>query len=170
VQLQSNSSIPLSLNNHNGSPPSSSLTTHRLLTAAMFNFTPLLGAQSASPASQSLLEFDGGIKVLIDAGWDESFDVEKLREIEKYVVNPPRSISELHILPTHRQCNQRKRTTRRWSNFNHGHLLMTILTDMSLHYLSSCSPMRQLRTSVLSPTAANISLCSRAYPSTRPHL
>ncbi|KAF2711487.1 hypothetical protein K504DRAFT_465238 [Pleomassaria siparia CBS 279.74] len=51
----------------------------------MFNFTSLLGAQSASPASQSLLEFDGGIKVLIDAGWDESFDVEKLKEIEKLV-------------------------------------------------------------------------------------
>jgi Cft2 family RNA processing exonuclease len=51
----------------------------------MFNFTPLLGAQSASPASQSLLEFDGGIKILIDVGWDENFDVEKLREIEKYV-------------------------------------------------------------------------------------
>ena len=49
----------------------------------MFNFTPLLGAQSVSPASQSLLEFDGGIKVLIDVGWDESFDVEKLREIER---------------------------------------------------------------------------------------
>ncbi|PSN64297.1 hypothetical protein BS50DRAFT_575746 [Corynespora cassiicola Philippines] len=51
----------------------------------MFNFTPLLGAQSASPASQSLLEFDGGIKVLIDVGWDESFDVEKLKEIEKHI-------------------------------------------------------------------------------------
>ncbi|KAF2268527.1 hypothetical protein CC78DRAFT_529970 [Lojkania enalia] len=51
----------------------------------MFNFTPLLGAQSASTASQSLLEFDGGIKVLIDVGWDESFDVEKLKEIEKHV-------------------------------------------------------------------------------------
>ncbi|KAF3035109.1 hypothetical protein E8E12_004632 [Didymella heteroderae] len=51
----------------------------------MFNFTPLLGAQSASPASQSLLEFDGGVKVLIDVGWDESFDVEKLKEIERHV-------------------------------------------------------------------------------------
>jgi hypothetical protein len=51
----------------------------------MFNFTPLLGAQSASPASQSLLEFDGGIKVLIDVGWDESFDAANLKEIEKYV-------------------------------------------------------------------------------------
>lgn len=49
----------------------------------MFNFTPLLGAQVASPASQSLLEFDGGVKVLIDIGWDESFDVEKLKEIER---------------------------------------------------------------------------------------
>lgn len=49
----------------------------------MFNFTPLLGAQSASAASQSLLEFDGGVKVLIDVGWDESFDVEKLKDIER---------------------------------------------------------------------------------------
>ncbi|OAL01290.1 hypothetical protein IQ06DRAFT_293389 [Phaeosphaeriaceae sp. SRC1lsM3a] len=51
----------------------------------MFNFTPLLGAQSASAASQSLLEFDGGIKILIDVGWDESFDVTKLKEIERHV-------------------------------------------------------------------------------------
>ncbi|KAJ4375126.1 hypothetical protein N0V83_002210 [Neocucurbitaria cava] len=51
----------------------------------MFNFTPLLGAQSSSPASQSLLEFDGGIQVLIDVGWDESFDIEKLKEIERHV-------------------------------------------------------------------------------------
>lgn len=53
----------------------------------MFNFTPLLGAQSSSPASQSLLEFDGGVKVLVDVGWDESFDVDKLKEIEKYVLH-----------------------------------------------------------------------------------
>ncbi|KAF2878081.1 beta-lactamase-like protein [Massariosphaeria phaeospora] len=51
----------------------------------MFNFTPLLGAQSASPASQSLLEFDGGVKVLVDVGWDETFDAEKLKDIEKHV-------------------------------------------------------------------------------------
>jgi cleavage and polyadenylation specificity factor subunit 2 len=49
----------------------------------MFNFTPLLGAQSSSLASQSLLEFDGGVKILIDVGWDESFDVAKLKEIER---------------------------------------------------------------------------------------
>jgi cleavage and polyadenylation specificity factor subunit 2 len=58
------------------------------LHANMFNFTPLLGAQSTSPASQSLLEFDGGVKVLIDVGWDESFDTAKLKEIEKYVGTP----------------------------------------------------------------------------------
>lgn len=49
----------------------------------MFNFTPLLGAHSSSPASQSLLEFDGGVKVLIDVGWDEGFDVAKLKEVER---------------------------------------------------------------------------------------
>lgn len=49
----------------------------------MFNFTPLLGAQSSSPASQSLLELDGGIKILIDVGWDDDFDPEKLKNLER---------------------------------------------------------------------------------------
>ncbi|KAF1983486.1 hypothetical protein K402DRAFT_360819 [Aulographum hederae CBS 113979] len=51
----------------------------------MFTFTPLLGAQSTSAASQSLLELDGGVKILIDVGWDESFDAEKLKELEKQI-------------------------------------------------------------------------------------
>ncbi|KAJ9145482.1 Cleavage and polyadenylation specificity factor subunit 2 [Pleurostoma richardsiae] len=51
----------------------------------MFTFCPLQGALSESTASQSLLELDGGVKVLIDVGWDESFDVEKLKELEKQV-------------------------------------------------------------------------------------
>ena len=51
----------------------------------MFTFTPLLGAQSESPASQSLLELDGGIKILVDVGWDEAFDAEKLVALEKCV-------------------------------------------------------------------------------------
>jgi hypothetical protein len=62
--------------------PGSQYQIHPDLTA-MFNFTPLLGAQSTSAASQSLLEFDGGVKILIDVGWDESFDVAKLKEIER---------------------------------------------------------------------------------------
>ena len=49
----------------------------------MFHFTPLLGAQSTSAASQSLLELDGGVKILIDVGWDEGFDVEKLKGLER---------------------------------------------------------------------------------------
>jgi cleavage and polyadenylation specificity factor subunit 2 len=49
----------------------------------MFTFCPLQGALSESSVSQSLLELDGGIKILIDLGWDESFDVGKLRELEK---------------------------------------------------------------------------------------
>ena len=49
----------------------------------MFQFTPLLGAQSNSPASQSLLELDGGVKVLVDLGWDEHFDVAKLKDLER---------------------------------------------------------------------------------------
>lgn len=51
----------------------------------MFTFCPLQGALSESTVSQSLLELDGGVKVLIDVGWDESFDVDKLKELEKYV-------------------------------------------------------------------------------------
>jgi cleavage and polyadenylation specificity factor subunit 2 len=51
----------------------------------MFNFTPLSGTQSDSSASQSLLELDGGVKVLVDVGWDETFSVEKLRNLEKLV-------------------------------------------------------------------------------------
>lgn len=54
----------------------------------MFTFCPLQGALSESTASQSLLELDGGVKVLIDVGWDETFDVEKLKELEKYVAPP----------------------------------------------------------------------------------
>ena len=49
----------------------------------MFQFTPLLGAQSSSPASQSLLELDGGVRILIDVGWEDDFDVEKLRHLER---------------------------------------------------------------------------------------
>lgn len=51
----------------------------------MFTLCPLQGAHSESTASQSLLELDGGVKVLVDVGWDETFDVEKLRELEKCV-------------------------------------------------------------------------------------
>lgn len=49
----------------------------------MFTFCPLQGALTESPASQSLLELDGGVKVLVDLGWDESFNTEKLKELEK---------------------------------------------------------------------------------------
>lgn len=51
----------------------------------MFTFTPLQGARSDSFAVQSILELDGGVKVLVDVGWDETFDVEKLKELEKQV-------------------------------------------------------------------------------------
>ncbi|KAI1427759.1 beta-lactamase-like protein [Xylaria sp. FL1777] len=51
----------------------------------MFTFSPLLGALSESPASQSILELDGGIKILVGVGWDESFDPAKLKELEKQV-------------------------------------------------------------------------------------
>lgn len=50
----------------------------------MFTFTPLLGAQSNSRASQSILELDSGIKILVDVGWDEYFDTRQLADIEKH--------------------------------------------------------------------------------------
>lgn len=51
----------------------------------MFTFTPLLGAQSSSSkASQSILELDGGIKILVDVGWDDTFDTLDLVELEKW--------------------------------------------------------------------------------------
>jgi cleavage and polyadenylation specificity factor subunit 2 len=52
----------------------------------MFTFTPLLGAQtSSSRASQSILELDEGIKILVDVGWDDTFDTRDLAELEKLV-------------------------------------------------------------------------------------
>ncbi|KAJ9663551.1 hypothetical protein H2198_000817 [Neophaeococcomyces mojaviensis] len=51
----------------------------------MFTFTALSGAQSTSRASQSILELDGGVKVLVDVGWDERFDTRQLAELEKHV-------------------------------------------------------------------------------------
>jgi cleavage and polyadenylation specificity factor subunit 2 len=54
----------------------------------MFTFTPLLGAQSTSNASQSILELDGGIKILIGTGWDEDFDPRQLIDLEKSVLLP----------------------------------------------------------------------------------
>lgn len=51
----------------------------------VFTFTPLLGAQSASPASSSLLELDGGVKILIDVGWDSTFATSKLDHIAQHV-------------------------------------------------------------------------------------
>jgi cleavage and polyadenylation specificity factor subunit 2 len=54
----------------------------------MFTFTPLLGAQSTSNASQSILELDGGIKILIGTGWDEDFDPRQLIDLEKCVLLP----------------------------------------------------------------------------------
>ncbi|KAI9850396.1 MAG: hypothetical protein M1838_005729 [Thelocarpon superellum] len=66
----------------------------------MFTFTPLLGAQSLAPASQSLLELDGGVKILIDVGWKEDFNPEELKALERQV--PTVSIVLLtHATPAH---------------------------------------------------------------------
>ncbi|KAE9989588.1 hypothetical protein EG327_002507 [Venturia inaequalis] len=51
----------------------------------MFNFTSLLGAKSNEAASQSLLELDGGIKILVDVGWNDDFDATLLKQLEKHV-------------------------------------------------------------------------------------
>ncbi|CAP81208.1 Pc12g15810 [Penicillium rubens Wisconsin 54-1255] len=67
----------------------------------MFTFTPLLGAQSSySRASQSILELDGGIKILVDVGWDEKFNTLDLAELEKHI--PTLSLILLtHATPAH---------------------------------------------------------------------
>ncbi|KAF4254215.1 hypothetical protein KXV70_000899 [Aspergillus fumigatus] len=66
----------------------------------MFTFTPLLGAQSSSRASQSILELDGGIKILVDVGWDDTFDTLDLLELEKHI--PTLSLILLtHATPAH---------------------------------------------------------------------
>ncbi|KAJ5601856.1 hypothetical protein N7510_011390 [Penicillium lagena] len=67
----------------------------------MFTFTPLLGAQSSkSRASQSILELDGGIKILVDVGWDDTFDPLDLAELEKHI--PTLSLILLtHATPAH---------------------------------------------------------------------
>ncbi|CEL07479.1 Putative Cleavage and polyadenylylation specificity factor [Aspergillus calidoustus] len=67
----------------------------------MFTFTPLLGAQSsASKASQSILELDGGVKILVDVGWDDTFDPLDLVELEKHI--PTLSLILLtHATPSH---------------------------------------------------------------------
>lgn len=54
-----------------------------IVIGAMFTFTSLQGAKSDSTAVQSILELDGGVKVLVDVGWDETFDPQKLKELEK---------------------------------------------------------------------------------------
>ncbi|KAF3490959.1 cleavage and polyadenylation specificity factor subunit 2 [Arthroderma uncinatum] len=64
----------------------------------MFTFTPLLGAQSSSSkASQSILELDGGVKILVDVGWDETFDTSALKELESTSVTASESSSGLAI-------------------------------------------------------------------------
>ncbi|KAJ6167026.1 hypothetical protein N7470_002473 [Penicillium chermesinum] len=67
----------------------------------MFTFTPLVGAQSStSRASQSILELDGGIKILVDVGWDDTFDTRDLAELEKHI--PTLSLVLLtHATPSH---------------------------------------------------------------------
>ncbi|KAJ5338415.1 hypothetical protein N7452_005143 [Penicillium brevicompactum] len=66
----------------------------------MFTFTPLLGAQSASKASQSILELDAGIKILVDVGWDDTFDTHDLAELERHI--PTLSLILLtHATPAH---------------------------------------------------------------------
>lgn len=48
----------------------------------MFTCTPLLGASSTSSASQTILEFENGIKILIDVGWGAPFDSQQLAHLE----------------------------------------------------------------------------------------
>lgn len=63
----------------------------------MFTFTPLLGAQAESKAVQSLLEFDGGVKILVDVGWDETFDARQLQELERWVIRMLPEERSIHL-------------------------------------------------------------------------
>jgi cleavage and polyadenylation specificity factor subunit 2 len=54
-----------------------------LTSSSMFTFTPLLGGRANSSATQSIIELDGGVKILIDVGWDERFDVSQLYNLER---------------------------------------------------------------------------------------
>ncbi|KAI7286449.1 putative cleavage and polyadenylylation specificity factor [Hortaea werneckii] len=53
----------------------------------MFTLTPLLGARTpSSPAASTLLELDGGIRILVDIGWDASFSSHQIiAALEKHV-------------------------------------------------------------------------------------
>lgn len=51
----------------------------------MFTFTPLAGAHTEASSIQSLLEFEGGVKILIDVGWSDAFDPAQLKELERQV-------------------------------------------------------------------------------------
>lgn len=53
----------------------------------MFTFTALHGAQTDSNASQSIIELDGGVKILVDVGWDEKFDVAQLSDLERWLIS-----------------------------------------------------------------------------------
>ena len=51
----------------------------------MLTFTPLLGARTPTSPSQSLLELDGGIKILVNVGWDSSFSTAHLEALTHHV-------------------------------------------------------------------------------------
>jgi len=77
----------------------------------MFTFTPLLGAQAESQAVQSLLEFDGGVRILVDVGWDETFDARQLQELERWVIKMlPYEIS-IHLFQAQYLYRRSNRTT-----------------------------------------------------------
>jgi hypothetical protein len=109
----------------------------------MFTFTPLQGARSDSTAVQSILELDGGVKVLVDVGWDETFDPQKLKELEKYMKSPSNSLP----------CP-----------------FTYYVADKYQLSPSFFSRMQPSPTSAHLLIAANIFHCSRAFPSMQPHL
>ncbi|KAF8860976.1 hypothetical protein BDZ45DRAFT_587628 [Acephala macrosclerotiorum] len=116
----------------------------------MFTFCSLQGAQSDSSASQSLLEFDGGVKVLIDVGWDESFDVSKLKELEKHV--PTLSI----ILLTHA-------TVAHLAAFAHCCKHIPLFTRIPIY---ATQPVRDLGRTLLQDLYTSTPLASTIIPST----
>jgi cleavage and polyadenylation specificity factor subunit 2 len=109
----------------------------------MFTFTPLQGAKSDSTAVQSILELDGGVKVLVDVGWDETFDPQQLKELEKYAS----LLIASYVCP----------------------FLLTLPADKCRLSPSFFSLMRPSPTLAHSLIAASTCLYLRAFPSMRQH-
>ncbi|KXL43983.1 hypothetical protein M433DRAFT_155334 [Acidomyces richmondensis BFW] len=120
----------------------------------MFSFTPLLGAQSESRATQSLLELDGGVKIAVDVGWDATFSGEKLRALEQHA---PTLSFVLLTHPTLHHLGAYAHCCKHWPRFAHVPVYAT-------------TPVINLGRALLTDLYGSAPLASSAIPSTNlPH-